>query len=105
MFAHELATLNEYKEENRGLKASCESLRERNETLLESEQAHKLAAQGTVLALDSLTKAIRVALPLDLFDKVMLRAKEISGAPAPDIKPNKRNRPSQVVPRATALKH
>lgn len=92
MFAHELETLNEYKEENTALKLSCESLRARNAALLDRNGSLKLAAEGTSLALDSLIKAVRVALPTDLFDKVMLRAKEISGAPAPDIKPEKKAR-------------
>jgi hypothetical protein len=98
MKLHELETLNEYKEENRGLKQTAESLRGRNAALQESEAAHKLAAEGTSLALDSLIKALRIAVPNDLFDKIMARAHEISGAPAKDIKPNKRNRPLQVVP-------
>lgn len=35
MKAHELATLNEYKQENAELKRTCEGLRSRNTTLTE----------------------------------------------------------------------
>lgn len=102
MVAHELATLNEAREENIALKESCEALRARNAALQDRNGALENTVQGTAIALDSLIKAIKVALPADVFDKVMARAHDIAGAPvvlkapAPDIKPNKKNRPSQV---------
>jgi hypothetical protein len=103
MFAHELATLNEYKEENRELKSSCQALREREESLRERNTTLENTVQGTTIALDSLIKAIKVALPSDVFDNIIKRAKEIAGVPVTlmeppvDRKPNKRNRPLQVV--------
>jgi hypothetical protein len=96
VYAHELATLNETREENIALKASCENLRKRNEGLLERNVVLKDTVNGTTLALDGYMKAVRLIGGKKLLDAVTAAAKEIIGVPAKDTKPNKRNRPLQV---------
>jgi hypothetical protein len=96
VFAHELATLNEYKEENRGLKETNEHLRTRNSNLLERNAALKLTAEGHVLALDTVKRAIHHIGGAKLVKAIGMCAKDMIGVQPKDTKPNKRNRPSQV---------
>lgn len=96
MKAHELATLNEAREENSELKRTCEGLRRQIKSLNEEnlevgEQRDK--AEATAEAMKQGLGAVYVAIHhiggQQLTDAVTAAAKDALGVPAKDSKPNR----------------
>lgn len=99
MKGHELATLNETREENIALKKTCDHLRKRNDTLLERNVALKFTAEGTALALDAYMKAVRSIGGSKLMDEVTQGAKALMGAEPKKEKKAKKKQGLFLVPR------
>lgn len=97
MVAHELATLNETREENIALKKTCEGLRVDNEVLTDNNEQLTIVATGNALALKHLHAAITKVGGQELVDAIGKAALKINNAPRKSGKQNKRNRPTQVV--------
>jgi uncharacterized protein YoxC len=108
---HELATLNETREENAELKRTAEALRKKNTTLTEQNDtltiqnaAISQESKGKDAALDAFYKAVAHIGGSQLVTAVTAAAHDILGISPRDTKPNKRrNRTIQIVPANTKI--
>lgn len=98
MVAHELATLNDTREENAELKRTAEGLRKKIDTLSQE-------SAGKDIAIDAFMKAVAHIGGKQLVKAVTAAAHDILGIGPKDAKPEKKRRNSsiQIVPANTKI--